>query len=140
MRPTTFISEFINRSMMICRYLPPPPFLSCHVAHKSALPNLYIFHYGCPPQRSLLGVQVALYNCFPSPKPTIPRIWPTFFGSGHLLSSSSSSSYQGCGDEVKSGAGVQRSRRLWTESESELESVQFCQLRLRLGFARYQNQ
>ena len=44
---------------------------------------------------------------------------------------------QGCGVGVETGVGVDRSRPFWPESESELESVKFCRLRLRPGVAGY---
>ena len=42
---------------------------------------------------------------------------------------------QGCGVGVETGVGVGRWRPLWLESGSELESVKFGRLRLRLGVA-----
>ena len=44
---------------------------------------------------------------------------------------------QGCGVGVEAGVGVGRSRPFCLESESELESVKFCRLRLRPGVAGY---
>ena len=46
--------------------------------------------------------------------------------------------HQGCGVGVEAGVGVGRSRPFCLESESELESVKFCRLRLRPGVAGYQ--
>ena len=45
---------------------------------------------------------------------------------------------QGCGVGVEAGVGVARSRPFCLESESELESVKLCRLRLRPGVAGYQ--
>ena len=42
---------------------------------------------------------------------------------------------QGCGVGVETGVGVGRSRPFW--SESEMESVKFCRLQLRLVVAGY---
>ena len=44
-------------------------------------------------------------------------------------------SKQGCGVGVETGVGVGRSGPFWPESESELEPVKFCRLRLRPGIA-----
>ena len=41
--------------------------------------------------------------------------------------------YQAFGVGAETAVGVDRSRPLWPESESELESVKFCRLRLRPG-------
>ena len=46
--------------------------------------------------------------------------------------------HQGCRVGVKTGVGVGRSRPLCLESESELQSVKFCRLRLQPGVAGYQ--
>ena len=42
---------------------------------------------------------------------------------------------QGCGVGVETGVGADLSRPFWPKSESELESVKFCQLRFRPGVA-----
>ena len=47
-------------------------------------------------------------------------------------------STQGCRVGVEAGVGVDRSPPFFPESESELESVKFCRLRLRPGVAGYQ--
>ena len=44
---------------------------------------------------------------------------------------------QGCGVRVEAGVGVGRSGPLCLESESKLESVKFCRLRLRPRVAGY---
>ena len=46
--------------------------------------------------------------------------------------------YQGCGVGVEPGVGVSRSRPFCLESETELESVKFCRLRLRPGVGECQ--
>ena len=45
---------------------------------------------------------------------------------------------QGCGVGVEAGVGVSQSRPFCLESESDLESVKFCRLRLRPVVAGYQ--
>ena len=45
---------------------------------------------------------------------------------------------QGCGVGVEAAVGLVRSRPFFLESESELEPVKFCRLRLRSGVAGYQ--
>ena len=100
---------------------------------------MYTFHHGCPPQRSLLGVQVALYTCFPLPNPTIPRIWPTisgraisffffFFFLPGLRSRSRDRSWSRPASTVLAGVGVGAGLG------------KFCQLRLRPGVAGCQHQ
>ena len=64
----------------------------------------------------------ALANWFAPPQSKIP----------------SAATGQGCGVGVEAGVGVGRSRPFRLESESELESIKFCRLRLWPGVARYQ--
>ena len=124
MRPRPFISEVINRSMMICRYVSPPP--SRHV-----LSHINLHCPRCIRFTTVAHHSVPCWACRSLFIPVSPYQTRLFLGFGPLFQvgpfPSSSSSYQGCCRVgVETGVGVDRRRRFWPEPESELDSVNFA--------------